>query len=136
MNMTSEQVQTQVPITILRLTGDVDGSNYRTVITRTHELYQAGARRLLIDLAGVGYMSSAGLVALNSTALLFSGKEAPDPENGWRALRAVGDSGLAGTQLHVKLLNPTPRVAAVLEQTGLSSFFQVYDDQLAALASF
>ncbi len=136
MNMTSEQTQTQLPITILRLSGEVDGSNYRALIGQAQALYQAGARRLLIDLAGVSYMSSAGLVALNSTALLFSGREAPDPENGWRALHAVGVSGQAGVQPHVKLLKPAPRVAAVLEQTGLASFFHVYDNQVAALASF
>lgn len=136
MNMTSEQAPTQVPVTILHLSGEVDGSNYRSVISQASELYQAGARRLLIDLTGVSYMSSAGLVALNSTAMLFSGQEAPDPEHGWRALHAVGESARAGVQPHVKLLNPAPRVRSVLEQTGLVTFIPVFEDQAAALASF
>jgi len=136
MQITSEQVQAQVPVTILRLTGDVDGSNYRDIISRAHELYQEGARTLLIDLGAVPFMSSAGLVALNNIALSFNGKETPDVDEGWRAIRAVGDAESAGMQGRVKLLNPGPRVAKVLEQTGLLSFFPVYDDQATALKSF
>jgi len=136
MNMTSEQVPASVPVTILRLMGDVDGSNYREIISRSHELHRAGARHLLIDLGDVPFMSSAGLVALNNIALLFIGKQAPDPEDGWQAIHAVSRAGEAGLQVHVKLLNPRPQVARVLKQTGLLSFFQVYDDQATALASF
>ncbi|HLE26879.1 MAG TPA: STAS domain-containing protein [Anaerolineales bacterium] len=136
MNMTSEQTQARVPVTILRLSGDVDGSNYRAVIDQAQALYRQGTRDLLIDLGGVAYTSSAGLVALHNVALLFNALEPPDPEQGWRAIRAVADAGEGGPQPHVKLLNPQPRVAGVLEQTGLASFFQIYNDQAAALASF
>jgi len=34
MNISDEQAQAKVPVTILRLQGDVDGSNYRQVIDR------------------------------------------------------------------------------------------------------
>jgi anti-anti-sigma regulatory factor len=136
MIMTDEQAQTEVPVTIVRVQGDVDGSNYRQFISRVKELYEAGARHLLIDLAGVPYMSSAGLVALHSTALLFQKQALPDPEFGWRAMRALGDAGEAGRQPYVKLLKPQPRVSSVIEQTGLLPFFEVHEDEPAALASF
>jgi len=136
MNMTSEQAQARVPVTILRLSGDVDGSNYRAVIDQAKTLYQQGTRDLLIDLGGVAYTSSAGLVALHNVALLFNALEPPDPEQGWRALRAVTDAGEAGPQSHVKLLNPQARVAGILDQTGLAAFFEIYNDQATALASF
>jgi anti-anti-sigma regulatory factor len=136
MNMTTEQAQGRVPVTILRVQGDVDGSNYRALIEQARDLYQAGARNLLLDLAQTPYMSSAGLVALHSIALLYRGSPTPDLEDGWRAIRAVGDAGEGGAQPYVKLLNLQPRVAGILEQTGLLPFFETHTDEPTALASF
>jgi len=136
MNLSDEQAQARVPITIVRVQGDVDGSNYRQLIERMREIHQAGARQLLIDLANVPYMSSAGLVALHSIALLFQQKPLPDPEYGWRAIRALGEAGDVGQQQFVKLLHLQPRVSSVLDQTGLLPFFEVHNDEAAALASF
>ena len=136
MNLSDEQAQARVPITIVRVQGDVDGSNYRQLIERMREIHQAGARQLLIDLANVPYMSSAGLVALHSIALMFQQKPMPDPEYGWRAVRALGEAGNVGQQQFVKLLHLQPRVSSVLDQTGLLPFFEVHNDEAAALASF
>lgn len=137
MNIVVEQAQGRVPVAILRLQGDLDGSNYRDLIARAQALYQAGQRHLLIDLGGTPYMSSSGVVALHTIALLYRGAEAPDPEaDGWRALKAVAQAPEAGAQEHVKLLNPQKRVAAVLDQVGLQTFFAVFTDQAAAVASF
>lgn len=137
MNIQVDHTQGRVPVAILRLQGDLDGSNYRDVISRAQTLYQAGHRDLLVDLGATPYMSSSGVVALHTIALLFRGAEAPDPEtDGWRALKAVGNSAEAGKQEHVKLLNPQPRVAAVLEQVGLSTFFDTFTDQAAAVTAF
>jgi anti-anti-sigma regulatory factor len=136
MNLSDEQAQARVPITIVRVQGDVDGSNYRQLIERIREIHQAGGRQLLIDLANVPYMSSAGLVALHSIALLFQQKPLPDPEYGWRAIRALGEAGNVGQQQFVKLLHLQPRVSSVLDQTGLLPFFEVHNDEAAALASF
>jgi anti-anti-sigma factor len=136
MNINSEQLQGRVPVTIMRLSGDVDGSNYQTVIQAARDIHQQGARDLLLDLSGVGYTSSAGLVALLSTARLFNDQEMPNPDEGWSSIRMVGDARDAGFQTHVKLLNPQPRVSGILEQTGLNAHFQVFTDQAAAVASF
>jgi anti-anti-sigma regulatory factor len=136
MNISSEQIQARVPVTILRLSGDVDGSNFQAVIQKAVELNRQGARDLVIDLAEVRYTSSAGLVALHNIAPLFNSMEMPDPEDGWRAIRMVGKAREAGIQTHVKLLNPQPRVAAVLEQTGLNAYFPIFTDQAAAVESF
>lgn len=136
MIMKDEPAQAGVPVTILRLDGDLDGSNYRQLIERVKTLHAGGAQHLLLDLAGVPYMSSAGLVALHSAALLFQNQPLPDAEYGWRSIRAVGDAGQVGPQPYVKLLKPQPRVSSVLEQTGLRPFFPVFEDEAAALASF
>lgn len=136
MNISSEQIQARVPVTVLRLVGDIDGSNYQSVIEKALELNRQGAKDLLIDLGGVGYSSSAGLVALHNIARLFNGLELPDPEDGWRAIKMMGAAQDSGTQARVKLLNPQPRVATILEQTGLGTYFQTFTDQATAVASF
>ena len=136
MNLSDEQAQARVPVNILRVQGDVDGSNYQQLIERARALYQAGARQILLDLGGVRYMSSAGLVALHTMALLYQDQPLPDPDYGWRAIRALGEAGAVGKQPFVRLLRPQPRVASVLEQTGLLAYFEVFEDEAAALAAF
>ncbi len=136
MNLTVEQAQGRVPVTILSLQGDLDASNYQQIIARARELYAAGTRRLLLDMSSTSFMSSSGLVALHSLALLMRGETPPDPEAGWRAIRAVGEEADAGKQANVKLLNPQPQVDRVLERSGLKQFFEVYTSRETALASF
>lgn len=139
MNISSEQLQAgagRVPVTVLHLSGDIDGSNFQVIIEKASQVHQQGARALLLDLGEVRYTSSAGLVALHSIARLFNGQALPDLEDGWRAIRSVGEARQAGRQTRVKLLNPQPRVSTILEQTGLGAHFETFTDQAAAVASF
>ena len=53
----------------------------------------AARKTLVIDLAGLTYMASAGLVALHSAAILMAGGEPPDPEGGWDTLLGFGADG-------------------------------------------
>ncbi|NTU62617.1 MAG: STAS domain-containing protein [Chloroflexi bacterium] len=138
MNITAEQPAARVPVTVLRLQGDLDGSNYLDLTAAAKEAYQGGAKGLLLDLGGVPYMSSAGLVALHSAAQLLRGEQPPDPTAGWSTIKSVGIDQPAGSaaQQMVKLLNPQPRVSRTLEMSGMNVFFEIYTDEAAALASF
>ena len=138
MNIAAEQHAGQVPVTILRLQGDLDGSNYLDLIAAAKEAYQGVAKCLLIDLSGVPYMSSAGLVALHSAVLLLRGEQPPDPAAGWSTLKSVAIDKPAGgkAQQLVKLLNPQPRVTRTLEMSGMNVFFETHTDETAAIASF
>ena len=138
MNIISEQQQTRVTVTILRLEGDLDGSSYLDLIAKVKEVCQGGAKHLLLDLSGVPYMSSAGLVALHSAVQLLHGAQPPDPAAGWSTLKAVALDKPAGgaAQQQVKLLNPQPRVMRTLEMSGMNVFFEIYTDEASALASF
>ena len=136
MNITAEQPTARVPVTILRLQGDLDGSNYLDLVAATKTAQQNGAKYLLLDLTGVPYMSSAGLVALHSAVQLLRGEQPPDPEAGWSALKSVALDKPAGAQQWVKLLNPQPRVARTLEMSGMNVFFDIFTDEAAAVASF
>jgi anti-anti-sigma factor len=136
MNMSVSQAQGNVPVTIIKLDGQLDGQNYQDLIAKAQELYKAGAQDFLLDLSDLTYISSAGLVALHSMALLTRGEQLPDTEGGWSAYRSMGRSSDAGLQKHVKLLNPRSEVMGVLDMVGFSNVFEIYTDQNEAVKSF
>ncbi len=136
MNISNDQVQGRVPVSILRLTGDLDAISYRDLIAAARAAHAAGARQLLIDMRATLFMGSSGLVALHSIALLFAGQPPPESEAGWRALHAVGEVAEGGQQHVVKLLGPSPQVERVLDKSGLKQFFEIYVEQQPAVDSF
>jgi anti-anti-sigma regulatory factor len=136
MKLTTSLAQGRVPVTILHVQGDLDASSYKELIDKGQEIYQAGARDVLLDLGDLSYISSSGLVALHTIALLLRGGKPADPESGWDAFHAIDRDRDAGLQQHVKLLNPQPKVDKVLGIAGFKQFFEVHTDLAAAIASF
>lgn len=130
------QMQGRVPVTVLQPHGDVDASNYRALIAAAQQAYTGGARDILLDLGDVSYLSSSGIVALQSIAALVRGDQVPDVESGWGTFRALDRDRESGCQEHFKLANPQPRVDRVLETVGMKRFLDVYADLEAAVASF
>ena len=122
-------------VTVLRLDGDLDAASYESLIEKGRELYAAGTRKLLVDMRGVGFMGSSGLVALHSVALILQGRQPPDPEHGWAAFRAMSD-GTGDDPQVLKVLGPQPSVLRALERTGMTRFIEVHDDEQAALRSY
>ena len=136
MNISVSQAQGNVPVTVLKLDGQLDGQNYQELISKAQELYNAGARDFLLDLSNLTYISSAGLVALHSVALLTRGEEVPDTEGGWSAYRSMGRSAEAGMQKHVKLLNPRSEIMNVLDMVGFRNVFEIFTNLDDAVNSF
>src|SRR4051794_32882026 len=136
MQMSFTQVRGRVPVAVLKLNGDLDGSCYQNVIAGAKSLYDKGARHILLDLSNVPYMSSAGIVALQSIAAMLRGDTPADPEMGWSALHAVERDLEGSPQQRLKLLNPQPHVDQVLETVGLKSYLEIYTDLDTAIASF
>ena len=136
MDVTVSETQGRVPVTILRTHGELDASNYQDLIAAAREVYDEGARNVLLDLSDTPYMSSSGLVALQSMAALLRGEEPPDLEAGWAAFRSIDRDRDTGFQLHLKLLNPQPRVDHVLDMVGFKRFLEVHTDLETAVASF
>ena len=136
MELTITQMQGRVPVTILQTHGEIDASNYQDLIAKARELYAAGTHDILLDLSDTTYMSSSGVVALQSIAALLRGDALPDPEEGWGAYRAIDRDRDSGCQQHFKLLSPQPRVDSVLEMIGFKRFLDVFTDLETALAAF
>ena len=102
-------------VIIVKVSGEITLKKNRN--TMLHEkvrvLVQQGHTRVLIDLADVSYVDSAGLgeiVQANSTAKNHGGS--------------------------MKLCSPTSRLRELLTVTRLTAILGVYDDQAQALASF
>jgi anti-anti-sigma regulatory factor len=136
MNISTAQVQGRVPVTVVKLAGQLDGQTYQELINTGRQAYTAGWRDFLVDMSDLSYISSAGLVALHSLALLVRGEPVPDPESGWATYRSIGKTSGAGRQTHIKLLNPRPEVKNVLDMVGFTAVFDIFTDQEEAVQSF
>jgi len=128
--------QGRVLITILQLNGELDASNYTEPIQQAQALFDGGTRNVIIDLSNVPYMSSAGLMAMHTMALIFSGAQPPNTQSGRPSFRAVDPKRDQVVREHVKLLSPQPQVDQVLEVVGLKHFFEIFSDLDTAVKSF
>jgi anti-anti-sigma factor len=136
MNISISQVQGKVPVTVVKVDGQLDGQSYQDLINKAREAYQAGWHDFLVDMTDLSYISSAGLVALHSLALMLKGEELPDTESGWSAFRSMSKTSGAGRQTHIKLLNPRSEVKSVLDMVGFTAVFDIFTDLDEAVKSF
>jgi hypothetical protein len=122
------------PIAILRITGEVDGSNFLDIVVRAQKLYDGTIRDLIIDLSGVTGISSTGLAALHQISLIYGGSEHHVETDGTELRPDITHSGSA--RKHVKLLAPMPAVDKALQDAGLKLFFKIFGDLESAIRSF
>ncbi len=122
MEITTSQKQGRVPVAVFHVQGVVDSASYQEFSRRVRTQVEAGAEYLLLDLAAVSYMSSAGIRSLNELALLMRGKFAQDEK-----------SNMSG---RVKLLSPQERVLDVLKISGVDLVFEIHANIETAIASF
>ena len=136
MEITVSQEQGRISISVIKVSGQLDGQTYESLIAKAREVVEGGTRNILLDLSDLSYISSAGLVSLHTIALMTRGESLPDPEQGWSALKSMDRSRDGGLQKNLKLLNPRPEITSVLDMVGFSSFFEVFTDKQKAIDSF
>lgn len=136
LDISVSHVEGNIPISVLTLSGELDGSNYFQLIDSAKELKATGNYALVLDMADLRFMSSAGLVAMHNVVMLFRGETPTDTEQGWAALHALEKDRDSGAQPFVRLANLQSRVNLVLETTGIKSFFHVHASVDEAIASF
>ncbi len=126
------QEQGRVPVTVLRVTGEINAATYEQFQQQAQQAIQAGTRHILLDLAGVPYMSSAGLRALNQVYNWLNEQAPAGSEQG------VSAGLMSGTfqSPYLKLLNPTPRVFQVLQVGGFDMFLGIFKNRQEAVNSF
>ena len=136
MEITVSQEQGRISISVIKVTGHLDGQTYESLISKAREVVESGTRNILLDLTDLTYISSAGLVSLHTIALMTRGEELPDLEHGWSALKSMDRSRDGGLQKNLKLLNPRPEITSVLDMVGFSTFFESFTDKQKAIDSF
>jgi anti-anti-sigma regulatory factor len=133
MDITTEQPSADVAV--IGLTGELDGSNFEQVIDAGRAARDGGARRIVIDLAGLTYMGSSGLVAIHSIALLLRGQEPTSPEDGWQALHDLASAPETDVDAGLSLAGPPPSIERVLDRSGMLGLFPVHADRASAVAA-
>ncbi len=113
-----EAAQTHPAVTVFRLRGWLDGQSEEQLLARASEEYEKGARFLLLDLAEVATLTSAGMRAIQKVYKLYT----PAEEHFKTA--------------HVKLCNAPPQIYYVLGVTGFLQNLPMYESEKAALDSF
>lgn len=99
-------------VTLMEASGRIDSMNAHELgEALTHEI-DGGHIHIVLDLAKVDYMSSAGLREIVSAL---------------KKVRGRGD---------LRLAQPSPRVQEVLEMAGLDTIFQIYPSQVEAVGSY
>lgn len=102
--------QAQGDVTVLTLQGKLDAVTAPAFEQKVRALVDGGVTRLVVDLAGLDYISSAGLRGLLLLNKMLKAK--------------AGRACLAGVQGNVR---------SVFEMSGFSSIFEVRDTAAAAL---
>ena len=136
MQITFSSQEGRVPVTTMKLAGNLDASNYAEVIARAQDTYDEGARYLLVDLSGVPYVSSAGLMSLHSVALIFAGFSMNSKESGRPVFRSINSQNAKTVREHIKLFAPPPAVEQVLDVVGLKEFLDIHLDFETAVQAF
>lgn len=125
----------QPDLAVIGLIGELDGSNFEEVIAAGRAARDGGASRVVLDLSGLTYMGSSGLVAIHSIALLMHGQEPASPEDGWQSLHDLGNRTSDGPDVALALAGPPPSIARVLDRSGMLDMFPVHADRASAVAA-
>ncbi len=132
MEITISHEQGRAPVTVFRITGDINVTTYEALQAQAHQAHAAGTRNLLLDLAEVPYISSAGIRAINN---IFNLLRTSAPNESDEAIHKGLSDGTFKSP-HLKLLNPTAQVAEILSMAGVDMFLEIHADRQTALASF
>jgi len=129
--VSQEKTKGNVPVTVFCLEGQLTIESYMQLQEQAEKAVKAGTRNLVLDLSGVSYMSSSGLRAIHH---VFDRLQKASGESTEAARKGIGKGTFKSS--HLKLLNPTPKVAEVLKMAGFDMFLETYTSTEKAIASF
>jgi anti-anti-sigma factor len=132
MEITSTIKNVDVPVTVVRVNGDIDSSSHHVFQAEVERLISHGAGRILVDLAGAPFISSAGLRALHHifNQLRTLHKDVDDD-----TLRRKMNMG-AYKSPYLKVVNLSKEAREVFELGGFDTYIEVHDNEEKAIASF
>ena len=75
LTITREEIQANNPITVLHLQGWLDAKGEENLLAAARAAYSEGARFMILDLAGVETLTSAGIRAMHKVYKLYTPTE-------------------------------------------------------------
>lgn len=118
LKITKEQVLGNVPVTVFHLRGWLDAQGEEALLAAAKAAYDEGSRFILLDLAEVDTLTSAGMRAMQKVYKLYT---------------AGSESSNVAC---VKLCKAPPQVYHVLGITGFLQSIPNYETAQAAIDSF
>lgn len=124
----------RVPVTVVHVDGNIDAETSDAFKAKTDELIKNGARHILIDLAHVPFVSSAGLRVFH---IMFNSLRSLHPDtnlNDADVKKGIVDGTYKSP--HLKLLNLSKETATTFKISGFDMYIETYTDMKTAIASF
>ena len=128
LNITTSQIQGEVPVTILHLSGHLHGNTESELLDRARQAKEDGSNYLLLDLSGVEVLTSAGLRAIHNIFNLFT------PQSDQTVIKQHGEEPYKSP--YFKLVCPNPNVYYVLNIAGFLQNILIYNNMEEAISSF
>ena len=132
MDITVSHVQGRVPVTILHIADDIDSSTYETLDQVAEQEIQAGTQYILVDLTGVGFISSAGFRSFTKIfkklrSLSVDGRNDEMPK---------GINAGVYKSPYLKIFKPSRLVTETMKIAGFDLLLEVHDNLNVAIDSF
>ncbi len=134
MEITTSLLQADPPVSLMKIRGEINASNYVLVVQKAQEVFDNPAKNLILDLSEVTAITSAGMAGIHKISLIFSGVELELDLEGEDSRLDATHSNEA--RKHLKLVNPSPEVDKALYTAGMKLFLKVFPDLDSALQSF
>ena len=128
LNITASQIQGEVSVTILHLSGHLHGNTEKQLIDRARQAYEDGSTHILLDLSGLEVLTSAGLRAIHNIFNLLT------PQSDVTVIRQHGEEPYKSP--YFKLVCPNPDVYYILNIAGFLQNILTYNNMDEAVNSF
>jgi len=128
LTITTSQVQGDVSVTILHLSGHLHGSTENQLLDRARQSHEDGSKHLLLDLSGLDVLASAGLRAIHNIFNLFT------PQSDVEIIHQHGEEPYKSP--YFKLVCANPQIYYILNITGFLQNILIYNNMEEAVNSF
>ncbi len=128
LNITASQMQGEMSVTILHLSGHLHGNTEQQLVDRARQAYEDGSTHILLDLSGVEVLTSAGLRAIHNIFNLLT------PQSDLAIIRQHGEEPYKSP--YFKLMCPNPDVYYILNIAGFLQNILIFSNMEEAVNSF
>lgn len=128
LTITTSQVQGNVAVTILHLSGHLHGGTESQLLDHARQVREDGTTHLLLDLSGLEVLSSAGLRAIQNIFKQIT------PPSDMELIQKHGAEPYKSPYL--KMVCPNPQIYYILNITGFMQNLYVYNNMDDAIKSF